>query len=434
MSIRANAMPAKNFFLRMITRDISLEDCILDLIDNSIDGATRGQNGAPDLSGRWVNVHLAEKQFLIEDNCRGIPLEVAEKYAFNFGRNPEYDAEEGTIGVYGIGMKRAVFKLGREIEIESSTTEESFRTRIVVDEWAAEPGDDWGFQLEPGEAQEVAGTRIRVSDLNPGVGEDITDPAFETSLIRSVSRDYALFLRRGLHVEVNGKEVPPETYSFLVGDAYQPARVEYQDDGVGVQISAGMAAPPPEDDSASAEIKHHERYGWYVMCNDRVVLAANKTDQTVWNNEGFQGWHNQYNGFLGIAAFESADPGRLPWTTTKRDIDQTHPVYRRAVIRMKKMTDAYIQYTNARKRNVSKARSLEAKTTPRPVSEVPVRAEISLPKIDPQPTVRLANILYARPVEEVRAVAEAMGNKRMSYKRVGEKSFEYYYEREVGEL
>jgi hypothetical protein len=33
-----NASPRKAFFTDMLTRDITLEDCILDLIDNSIQG------------------------------------------------------------------------------------------------------------------------------------------------------------------------------------------------------------------------------------------------------------------------------------------------------------------------------------------------------------------------------------------------------------
>jgi hypothetical protein len=36
---KAEANPTKAFFVRMITRDISLADCILDLIDNSVDAA-----------------------------------------------------------------------------------------------------------------------------------------------------------------------------------------------------------------------------------------------------------------------------------------------------------------------------------------------------------------------------------------------------------
>ena len=33
--------PTKKFFIDMITRDISIEDAIVDLLDNSIDGANR---------------------------------------------------------------------------------------------------------------------------------------------------------------------------------------------------------------------------------------------------------------------------------------------------------------------------------------------------------------------------------------------------------
>lgn len=38
---KAAANPTKAFFVRMITRDISLADCILDLIDNNHDEAKR---------------------------------------------------------------------------------------------------------------------------------------------------------------------------------------------------------------------------------------------------------------------------------------------------------------------------------------------------------------------------------------------------------
>ncbi len=36
----AKAYPRKHFFFEMFTRDLSLEDCVLDLIDNSIDASS----------------------------------------------------------------------------------------------------------------------------------------------------------------------------------------------------------------------------------------------------------------------------------------------------------------------------------------------------------------------------------------------------------
>ena len=36
-----SASPTKNFFVEMLTRDIDLEDAILDLLDNCVDGVQR---------------------------------------------------------------------------------------------------------------------------------------------------------------------------------------------------------------------------------------------------------------------------------------------------------------------------------------------------------------------------------------------------------
>ena len=42
---QAIAIPTKQFFVSMLTRDISLVDAILDLVDNCLDGALRIANG-----------------------------------------------------------------------------------------------------------------------------------------------------------------------------------------------------------------------------------------------------------------------------------------------------------------------------------------------------------------------------------------------------
>jgi len=43
-SLQANASPEKHLFLEMFIRDLSLEDSILDLIDNSIDSLIKQRN------------------------------------------------------------------------------------------------------------------------------------------------------------------------------------------------------------------------------------------------------------------------------------------------------------------------------------------------------------------------------------------------------
>ena len=119
----ALAIPTKRFFVSMLTRDISLADAILDLVDNCLDGALRVANGNNvDYSQYFVKISLNDDYFSIEDNCGGIPRDIAKNYAFKMGREPddERDSDNETIGMYGVGMKRAIFKMGRSCYCQST--------------------------------------------------------------------------------------------------------------------------------------------------------------------------------------------------------------------------------------------------------------------------------------------------------------------------
>ena len=130
----AEASPTKQFFVSMLTRDISLADAILDLVDNCLDGALRLANGAEvDYAQHFVKIELAADHFSIEDNCGGIPRDVAKNYAFKMGREPDdqRDAESETIGMYGVGMKRAIFKMGREARVRTRYGDDTFEVPIT---------------------------------------------------------------------------------------------------------------------------------------------------------------------------------------------------------------------------------------------------------------------------------------------------------------
>ena len=66
-----DAAPTKSFFIDMLTRDIPLDQAILDLVDNSVDGAKamRAEGGADSFEGRWVRLEFGREKFRIIDNC-----------------------------------------------------------------------------------------------------------------------------------------------------------------------------------------------------------------------------------------------------------------------------------------------------------------------------------------------------------------------------
>lgn len=100
---------------------------------------------------------------------------------------------------------------------------------------------------------------------------------------------------------------------------------------------------------------------------------------------------------------------------------------------MREASKHWIRYTNSRKQHLDKAKEIESKAKSAPLAGIESKKELELPKFQGSSRVKLANIAYAVPVERVRALAEALGDKNMSYREVGSSSFEYAYNRKVGE-
>ena len=78
--------------------------------------------------------------------------------------------------------------------------------------------------------------------------------------------------------------------------------------------------------------------GWYIICNGRVVVSADRTELTGWGIRPLPLFQPKHRGFIGIALFMSEDPEALPWTTTKRGVNAEAPVFQ--FIRERMMTDA----------------------------------------------------------------------------------------------
>lgn len=422
----------------MLTRDISLLNCILDLIDNAVDAAwaavretpTKLQSGTS-LQRFEIRLDISEDKFGITDNCGGISLDQAVDYAFTFGRDLTERIEDYSIGVYGIGLKRAVFKLGKRIAIRSTHASNApFCVPINVEDWVSDTSSVWDFDIEPSSPLPESGVEIEVSDLNDETIAEFSDPTFIKRLRRIVARDYLLPFMHGLRITVNDEPVEGWGIAFKSGPDFQPMRDLYHEGSVTVEIFAGATAAPPDTNEPEQSAKD-DRSGWYVLCNGRVVLAADKTTLTVWGNDGFPKWHPQYQGFAGVVIFSSRHSELLPMTTTKNGVDVSSALYRRAVAKMRKPTRTWIDYTNSRKASLEAARQREDAAPPMPIESVKERKTVQLPKMTEGP--RPANILYVVPRRRVEALAKAFGESTMSYRDVGLRSFEYAYERLVDE-
>ena len=205
-------------------------------------------------------------------------------------------------------------------------------------------------------------------------------------------------------------------------------------DEVIVELLAGMIAPPPDTSEPSDDLDDNEdRSGWYVICNGRIVLAADKTRVSGWGTEGWPVWHPQYAGFMGILLFSSKRTDLLPLTTTKRSVDETSAIYRMYRPRMRDTTKAWTTYTNVRKNELVEARQKEEAARPVAIANVAMRSAVELPKILTAARPLTANVTYAVPVSRLRRLATELGNINMTNKEVGRRSFDHTYKDLTGD-
>ena len=454
----AKAYPTKTFFVTMITRDITFEDCILDLIDNSVDGASRSEGNPPislddgaDLSKYRISIVASSDKFSITDNCGGMTLDDAANHAFSFGRRiskADYDAY--SIGVYGIGMKRAVFKLGRSVRVRSTFTDDTGDSRtafvvpIDVAEWLNNDKPPWDFDIDETEALDENGVEVVVQKLTREAQTAFGNPGFVENLRRMIARDYSLYLKRGLNISINDRAVAGISIKLRKSDEIVPMRDHYEykledesdeDEGrsenktISVEIIAGMAAPPPESPEPDDKIDGEKRFGWHIACNGRIVLAADKSTVSGWGASDWPQWHRQYTGFIGIVHFTASNAADLPLTTTKRSVDVSSSVFIRARLQMRNVSKRWIDYTNARKHNLEEAKKKENEAEAISIQDVEHQPTLQLPMIPKtQKTENLANVHYSVPLSKMKRLAEGFGSIQMTYREVGLKSFEYAYE------
>lgn len=364
----AKAAPTKDFFVNMLTRDIELGDALLDLLDNCLDGVLRSPKSDDPLKpykGYRATMTLSPEGFVIEDNCGGIPLEVAKRYAFAMGRPSDVqDAAGSTIGMYGIGMKRAIFKMGGQATVESQHGEEEGFSVEFTPQWMADDNwDDLPIRRSTLDTSHLSGgTRIEVKQLNSATRAFFSNESLIDSFRRTVSRHYALILQKGFEVIIGSAEeiaaksdvtkVHPENFELLttVGTGgVQPIIYRGSIDGVKCEIYAGLYRPLLSPDELEREEEKRgtsDGAGWTVACNDRVVVWKDKTRLTGWGEAGVPNFHGQFIPVTGIVLLSAEDPKLLPLTTTKRGLDAASNVYSRVKDLMRDATKDLTRFTN----------------------------------------------------------------------------------------
>lgn len=444
--IVADATPAKAFFIYMLTRDVSLSRAIIDLVDNSVDGATRLRPNDGDLTGFEIKIQLDDDRFTIEDNCGGITLEVARDYAFRFGRPSDFRGTPHSIGQFGVGMKRTLFKLGYDFRITSVTSNEKFAIQVNVHHWVADTRPHWEFPIQLIEKHEkdIHGTKIEVTDLARSVHDTFALEEWRTKLAREISVAHALKLKKGLKIYIGKTLLEAPVFDLIESDKIKP-----------VTVTLKLEEPlPDEPDGEKYEVevkivagvvngkRELEQGGWTIFCNGRVVMDADHSLVTGWGDQ-LPKYHPDYVYFRGFVFFDSQQPACLPWTTTKTGVNSDSPVFKSVRVEMTKAALPITVYLRklAEARQSNKDEDDSGNSSLLEIHEAAPRVAVDKVRASPsfvwpkEPTQRRAaterRISYTRPAAQVERVRAKLGVK--SLKDVGEETFNYFLAAECSE-
>ncbi len=451
--------PVKSFFVSMLTRDILLDDAILDLLDNCVDGILRSgrTGGDKPYAGFKAEIEFNKDSFSISDNCGGIPWSLHE-YAFRMGRASESDRPPdpaGTVGAYGIGMKRAIFKMGKRCLISTLSEKDQYEVEITPN-WIANE-TEWYIPVRSAKRSGGAdGTTIVIGDLYNGISKKFSDDRekFQSELVRKISGHYSFIIDKGLEVIINGEVAKPYA-AKLVFDHSQEAGVirpyifKTKTDGVEVFLAVGFTRGIPSPDEILAEEKAPKyssiEAGWTILCNDRAVLYCNRDELTGWGEAGIPRYHTQFIAISGIVEFRSEDAGKLPTTTTKRGIDTSSQLYLQIKNKMREGTRIFTDFTNKWKSREEEAKAFIQKGEKLSFGKIKEEAQhlpfkstkTSFPPGDQyqpklplplKPETTTQRILFSKEISKIETVGEYFGNPDMVPAKAGEKCFDIIYE------
>lgn len=399
---RLDITPSKHIFDALI-QDINEKQAILDLIDNSIDNWKINELETP----LEINISIDENHIVISDNAGGMDERTLPLILKPGGTNRIGGV--GVKGIWGVGAKRAIFSLGRNITI--STRKEGHRGLVLPipedwfrdseDENEEERGRKWFIEAEFDNSISVGTTKINIENLKYAFN------SFKNRKICDlIAKTYKDQIKDGtLQIHFNGEmvEIYPEI-SWARSEWAPPSKyiteipVTETDRNIQIEIIVGIMTQAGGNYS----------YGIDFIGNQRKILE-NNLDYRMGFESGKLGLpHSTINRFKAVVRV-NGDTRDIPWNSSKSSINENHPMYPYILEFIVKVCK---QYTTFLRNNYHKTSQLfNERAELREIQEIVYGHsgvfENVVQEYEEEPEV--ANISFQIPIEEYNELAEYFG-------------------------
>lgn len=229
---------------------------------------------------------------------------------------------------------------------------------------------------------------------------------------------------------------------LLSAENFQPISVEREvsvdGDAVAMRLYAGLVRVRGEDEDTDdpERFRGESDAGWYLFCNERLLVAHDRSRLTGWG-EVVAAFHPQFRQFRGYV-FLTGAAEHMPWTTTKTAVDEDSSVFRQI---QTEMFDALQKAHVVMNRLKTERQQLPAEERPatlamelaqrKPLSAISSSARFVIPPAPPKRPSGVKWIRYSVDPEDFDRVAAEVGTEAPA--DVGRETFRFYLETQVPE-
>jgi len=326
------ATPEKRIFWSIIS-DYGLRTGVCELVDNAIDLWKR--NGAKKALSIDIWIDTEQQQISIKDNAGGVREADLPKLVTPGGSQNEPDAH--SIGIFGVGSKRAGVALGQEFKIKTRYLKEKTFLIIVNDDWL----NDTSWEIPSYVVANISpgSTQVEISRLRSAISENEVD-----ALRAHLSSVYGKFLLEDVNMRLNGDRLDATTFNNWSYPPEAPPRefefpLELEDLGkLHIDIKAGLIA---QRDPEAAD------YGVYIYCNDRLVVKHWKERPVGYFVSTEAGVPHPDASLARVIVSLNGPARAMPWNSSKDGINTTHKIFKAL---QKQIVELSGYYTKASRR------------------------------------------------------------------------------------
>lgn len=307
-----DATPSKRLYLSIIA-DYDVYMAICELIDNALDiWVNNGRKSKLDIS-----ILLDQNQQRIEviDNAGGID-ESEISNIVGPGHTSNVGSEE-TIGIFGVGTKRAVVALAQDVLIRTRKKSQTFMVEFD-DDWIKD-SEEWYLPVYQVDNLPSGNTQIELTKLRK-----VIDEHTRVELADRLGTVYAKFFEYGkVEISINDKIIVPRSFNdWAFPPGFEPRHYTGKvitKDGSEVKVEA-IGGLTTTSSPAGGE------YGVYFYCNDRLIARALKT-YDVGFATGLAGKPHADISLVRLLISLNGAARLMPWNSSKSNLNPSHEVF-----------------------------------------------------------------------------------------------------------